>query len=194
MCSNFEAAIASRLLQETYAPSVIPKTTTPKTNIRPTDEVLIIKPGNQAELMTWGFQTTWSTQPLINARAETLFEKPTYRTSLENRCLVPASAWFEWRKHHNQKFKNRISIEGQNMFAMAAIWQNDRFCILTQQADAQIEQVHHRMPVIISSDKQEYWLDTSVQTKDILCGDQLTLTARFDLDEERPKHEQFDLF
>mgnify|MGYP002883598241 CR=1 FL=1 len=79
------------------------------TEVRPTDRAPIIKSGGQVKLLRWGLKNTYSGQPLINARSETLSERKTFIPLLENRCLVPASAYFEWRKNGAQNIKSHIA-------------------------------------------------------------------------------------
>ena len=89
-------------------------------DMRPTDQALIID-GTGPRLMRWGLTVTWDKKPLINARAETLAEKPTFRPLLEQRCLVPMTAYLEWRKADDgSKRKNRIApADGAQSFANA---------------------------------------------------------------------------
>ncbi|NVJ91683.1 MAG: SOS response-associated peptidase [Methylocystaceae bacterium] len=194
MCANFEALYPLVLLQEYFALSVLPKETSTNKSVRPTDEPVVISSKAHALSMYWGLKTAWSDKPLINARTETLFEKPTFQTLYNNRCLVPASAWFEWRKDDGEKYKNRISIKNNPLFAMAAIYQNNRFCILTCPANDQVTHIHHRMPVILKPDDYQDWLDPNIETQQLVNLFSQPNDFTFDWQEDVPAQVQLKLF
>ena len=120
-------------------------------------------------LAKWGLnpisQPTVNHPSPINARIETVLEKPVFQNSiLHRRCLVPADGYFEWQKIETQKYPYFHFLAGPHSFAMAGIWneskQGDRsnitFAVLTHSASPDILPIHHRMPVILRS---EDWLD-----------------------------------
>ena len=77
---------------------------------RPTDPVIVVLPGQKPALRRWGLSVSSLNAPLINARAETIDQKPTFRSLLERRCLIPATSWFEWRKEGTARHKTRITL------------------------------------------------------------------------------------
>ena len=108
----------------------------------------------------------------INARSETVEEKPTFREAyLENRCLIPADGWFEWQVIEGQKYPHHIYSENCETFAFAGIWkiinQKKVFSILTRSAAPNILHIHHRAPVALTEDHWEFWLDEK-QSQDSL--------------------------
>ena len=126
--------------------------------IRPTNRVPVIKPGGQVEMLHWGLEHPWNSKTLINARSETLAQKKTFIPLLENRCLVPASAYFEWRKHAKQKIKTRIAPVDQDLMAFAGLFDDDRFTIITCVPSPAIAHIHGRMPVILERHYEQDWL------------------------------------
>lgn len=129
--------------------------------VRPTDMALIIK-GNNAELMPWGLRVDWSKQPMINARSETLEEKPTFRSLLHNRCIVPASTYFEWRKNkHQQSCINMIKPAYFPVFGFAGLHDGERFTIITCTPSKSIAHIHSRMPVILEPDTFDAWMSNA---------------------------------
>jgi len=129
--------------------------------IRPTDQALIIGMDGKAVLSRWGFQVDWDKKPLINARSETLAEKPTFSPHLEHRCLVPATSYFEWRNDNGVKRKNSVTPSDQVVFAMAGLVSNEGFTIITCQPAADIAHIHGRMPVILNPENEKGWIDAS---------------------------------
>lgn len=126
---------------------------------RPTDMALVMTPGRLGALQVWGLAVEWTKHPMINARAETLTEKPTFRPLLEHRCVVPASAYFEWRKtERGPKLKNRIWAADAPLMAMAGLTDGERFTIVTCEPASSIAHIHNRMPVILSESASEIWL------------------------------------
>ncbi len=126
--------------------------------IRPTNRAPVIKPGGQVEMLHWGLKTSWNGKPLINARSETLAQKKTFIPLLENRCLVPASAYFEWRKNAHQKIKTRIAPVDQDLIAFAGLFEEDGFAIITCASSPTIAHIHSRMPVILERHSEQDWL------------------------------------
>jgi len=125
--------------------------------IRPTDASLIVS-GDTALMQPWGLSVDWTKQPMINARAETLTEKPTFRPLLEKRCLVPATAYFEWRTDESgKKRKNRIFAPDSPVFAMAGLTDGERFTVVTCTPSDDVAHIHSRMPVILTKDSAEAW-------------------------------------
>jgi len=194
MCSNFDTVMTLALMQDYFALSVAPKTLGKKANRRPTDEVAIVTDGREGGLKKWGWQLDWSDKPLINARIETVCEKPTYQGLLQNRCLVAATCWHEWRNDNGQKFKNKIQVMDAGIFAFAGLWQGDRFIILTRQASPEISHIHHRMPVVVAPDDFDTWLNKETAGAEVISKLSQLQAPAFQWEEERPKNEQFSLF
>ena len=108
----------------------------------------------------------------INARSETVQEKPIFKDSyLERRCLIPADGWFEWQVIEGQRYPHHIFSENDETFAFAGLWKsiNQRkvFSILTRSAATNILHIHHRAPVALTENYWELWLDEK-QSQDSL--------------------------
>lgn len=128
--------------------------------IFPTNPVPVFTGTGGLTSMDWGFLTSFSKRPLINARGETVHEKPTFRRAFQvSRCLLPASSFFEWRSEEGKKKKTKleISLVDRNLFSMAGIYMTTQTngresfhcCIITTQANEQMQSIHDRMPVIL---------------------------------------------
>ncbi len=165
MCSRFEQKAPPADLAKRFGLADPPPAPNPL-ELRPTDLALVIAP-NGANLLNWGLSVDWDSKPLINARAETLREKKTFRGLLENRCLVPATAYFEWRKDDGAKHKNRIETADQDIFAFAGIIDGDRFTIVTCAPAPPIAHIHSRMPVILERSAEAPWIDPNATFADV---------------------------
>jgi len=147
----------------------------PRYNISPGQEapVIIRGEGNRVVPMTWGFiapsvQDPAAGRPFINARAETLLSKPSFRAAVqENRCLVPASGFYEWKKEGRRKVPFYIRLPGEPVFAFAGLWGTMRdvsgrehrtFAIITTAPNRIVSGLHDRMPAILPREKEEEWL------------------------------------
>ncbi len=127
--------------------------------IRPTDVALIVTGGNATVLQPWGLNVDWTKQPMINARSETLTKKPTFRSLLEQRCLIPVSAYFEWRKlEDGSKRKNTIMAADKSVMTMAGLTDGMRFTMITCDPSPSIAHIHNRMPVILEADAASHWM------------------------------------
>ncbi|MDR3644481.1 MAG: SOS response-associated peptidase family protein, partial [Clostridia bacterium] len=124
----------------------------------------VVGPNGKASLLQWGFPFEGSGRVLFNARGESLQERPAFRPFLGNRCLVPATAFYEW---DSKKQKYRFICEGLPVFYMAALWQpvmgkdgerDFRFVIITTAPYGAVEAVHNRMPAIIPRGDFHSWL------------------------------------
>ncbi|EPR13110.1 SOS response-associated peptidase [Ruminiclostridium papyrosolvens] len=152
------------------------KATAMKTGeIFPTDTVPVITDissdgKNTSDLFKWGFPNFKQySGVIINARSETVHEKPTFRKLLQSgRCIIPASGFYEWKKADGKKEKYFIRSATSNVIYMAGLYNrfidnmgavNNRFVILTTDANEQMSYVHGRMPVILSPEDSFVWLD-----------------------------------
>lgn len=146
--------------------------------IFPTNAAPIILPGNEWGYEKWGFTESFSNRPLINARAETILEKPTFRQPfMSSRCLIPATSFFEWEKKGKEKIKRKITVGGIPIFSMAGILKTytdgeggifARFSIITTEANQQMTTIHDRMPVILNPEDEQLYLDRNADPKRIL--------------------------
>ena len=161
MCSRFEVNASSRDLTRRYGFNDIPTDFTTG-EVRPTNPALMIAAGGP-RVMRWGLRVDWNNKPLINARGETLAEKSTFRPLLKNRCLVLATAYFEWRRDEGRKIKTRIHNISGDLFATAGLTDGDNFTIVTVAPAAAIAQIHSRMPVIIDANSEASWLDPDLE-------------------------------
>ncbi|MBI1391679.1 MAG: SOS response-associated peptidase [Alphaproteobacteria bacterium] len=157
--------------------------TQPVATIRVDDGKLIAERRPRYALMRWGFIPSWAkadhllrlrSKPLINARAETAAEKPTFRAAWKRRrCLVPADGFYEWRRDESGRTPFRITPSerfGNNgLVGFGALWETahdpdggeiDTVAILTVAAGADVGALHHREPVVIAPHDYENWLMT----------------------------------
>lgn len=157
-------------------------------NIAPTQHVpLILGTGTpKVETLYWGLIPSWfkdmKTAAInINARAETVDSKPTFRDAFKKRrCLVPASGFYEWHKSEDGKTKTPYyftAADGESPLMFAGLWETwdkmgqeiHSFTIITTEANETVAPYHDRMPVILPPDKYEEWLYPTKITKDILA-------------------------
>ena len=149
----------------------------PGYNIAPTESVLTVRnvEGREAAFMRWGLVPFWAKDPkigarMINARAETVAEKPAFRNALKKRrCLVLADGYYEWQKTPASKRPFRIIMKSGEPFAMAGLWESWKdpqgnvvpsCTIITTSANDFLAPIHNRMPVILPRELEEVWLDT----------------------------------
>ena len=150
----------------------------PRYNIAPTQYVAAIRNGadEQRELvmLRWGLVPTWAKDPsignrMINARAETVAEKPSYRNAFKHRrCLVLADGFYEWRREGDAKTPYFISLASGEPFALAGLWEQwtdkqsgeslQTTTLITAEANDFMAPLHHRMPVILEADTATEWL------------------------------------
>ncbi|KQC08312.1 MAG: hypothetical protein APR54_00505 [Candidatus Cloacimonas sp. SDB] len=149
----------------------------PNYNIAPGQIIPTIvknKDGNLLEPARWGLVPFWAKDPqigykMINARAETVAEKPSYRAAFKyRRCLIPANGFYEWRKPDKQPFF--VHLKDRELFTFAGIWEDwssddgsqIRTCsIITTEPNEIMGQIHNRMPVILSRQKEMDWLSNN---------------------------------
>ncbi len=144
--------------------------------------------GNRAVNLYWGLIPSWAKERkissrLINARAETLTEKPSFKNAYRHRrCLIPATGFFEWRITQAGKQPYHIHQPDHALFAFAGVWEHWEnsqetvysCTVITTAANAKIAPVHDRMPVIIAADDYDLWLNkkaTDVEITDFLAAD-----------------------
>ena len=149
-------------------------------NIAPTDDVLAVTTDREGrprgELLRWGLVPPWSSSPagaakMINARAETVAERPAFRKAFERfRCLIIADGFYEWRRLDGGRRREafHISLAERQPFAFAGLWSvwhrgepdQVRSCsIITTAANTAVAALHDRMPVILTQDEEHAWLD-----------------------------------
>jgi putative SOS response-associated peptidase YedK len=154
----------------------------PRFNVAPTQEaavVRVLKHGEprRLDLLRWGLVPYWAEDPsignrMINARAESVSDKPAYRRSFrKQRCLVATDGFYEWKKQGKLKQPYHIRRKDHRPFAFAGLWERwkdpegkllDTFTILTTDANELIRPLHDRMPVIVDRKDFALWLDPEV--------------------------------
>lgn len=162
----------------------------PRYNIAPTQTVIgIIKKKEQNIIypFRWGLIPFWSKDErigakMINARSETITEKPSFKNLLKRqRCLIPATGFYEWQKNHSGKGKQPVYIQphSNKVIAFAGLWDswqapNDQLIhsctIITTKANEMIYPVHHRMPVILTQEAEQAWLDPAISDNKTLLA------------------------
>ncbi len=163
----------------------------PRYNIAPSQWLPVITRDkvtnhNKAELMRWGLLPAWSSDPgkaamMINARAETLHQKPSYQKPLRSqRCLIPATHFFEWRQTKEGKIPYLIRLKNAEIFSFAGLYDVNTkveegkeiktYTIITTESNSLVEPIHNRMPVILKKTTENIWLDLSITDPEKLLG------------------------
>lgn len=177
MCGRFTLTTPTKDLATLFDLESVPNLE-PRYNIAPTQAVAAVRltPGAHREftLMRWGLIPSWAKDPgignsLINARAETVAEKPSFRTAFKRRrCLIPADGFFEWQKQEKRKQPYFIGLKDYRPFAFAGLWEHweggdgsvvDSCTIITTTANERVQPLHDRMPVILQPADYADWLD-----------------------------------
>lgn len=144
MCSRFELNEPARG-QVASLGLTLPPPWPNATEFRPTDQALVVGK-SEARLLSWGLRVEWDKAPVINARMESVPDKPLFRRLLGKRVLVPASAWWEWDA---ARTKLRLCRSDGGLMTFAGLYDGDRFVILTRAATPDLQRVHDRMPLMV---------------------------------------------
>jgi len=187
MCERFTLTVDPAELQDAFADYTFPARFAPRFNIAPTQPVLAIPNNarNAADFFMWGLIPSWAKDPsirsrLINARGETLAEKPSFRSGYKyKRCLILADGFYEWKSQPGAKTKipHFIHLKTRGGFAFAGLWDawhapdgsTVRSCtIITTAPNQLMAPIHDRMPVILHPTDYAQWLDASPRTPESL--------------------------
>ena len=186
MCGRFsltkeEIEIEKRFNAKFYSNDLIKRY-----NVAPSQLALVLtdeKP-HELQMYKWGLIPSWAKEAsigykMINAKSETLFEKPSFRNLIKNRrCMVISDGFYEWKplaSKHKQPY--RIGLKGDELFAFAGLWDSwvdketgeiiHSFTIITIEANTLVAPIHNRMPVILKRDDEEKWISKN-SDKDVI--------------------------
>jgi putative SOS response-associated peptidase YedK len=177
MCGRFTLNAPPQDVARLFGLSSIPLLT-PRYNIAPTQSVAAVREavngaGRELVELRWGLVPFWAESPrgaarMINARSETAATRPAFRGAFRaRRCLLPASGFYEWQRRGARKQPYYICRRDRAPFAMAGLWERwdkqgeplESCTVLTTEANAVVQPLHDRMPVIVGSEGFEDWLD-----------------------------------
>jgi len=187
MCGRFAGFSSMETLKAHFPIDVADVTATANYNVAPNQEILaIIRQEEKNHLLAvyWGLVPFWAKDlstgsRLINARSETVADKPSFRNAFrKRRCLIPANGFYEWKKAGGKEPKQPmyLTLPDESPFAFAGLWESwdnkgkegtpYRSCaILTREASESVKPIHHRMPVILKPEAFTSWLDPDNQDK-----------------------------
>lgn len=160
----------------------------PRYNIAPTQVVAIVRNEEsgvrrELRLVKWGLIPFWAKDPkiasrLINARSESVAEKPAFRSAFKNRpCLVPADGFYEWKKAEGKKQPYYFGLADGKPLAFAGLWERwkapegdviESCTILTTEANELLQPIHDRMPVILKPEDYDLWLDPKMKKAELV--------------------------
>ncbi len=181
MCGRFALSIDEDALMR-FIRLVNPVQLPLRYNIAPTQTILAVtanEGSRSGHELRWGLIPPFmrdreQSRPLINARAESLFDKPSFRSpARKHRCLIPASGFYEWERATRQAWLFRPA--SGELLAFAGIWQPgkddtpDSAAIVTTAANTTLEPVHHRMPVVLATEDFDTWLDPELRDPEVLA-------------------------
>ncbi len=185
MCGRFAFYSPSEAAAALFGVSV-PVKVQPRYNIAPTQFIAAVRNDENRErelvMLKWGLVPFWAKDPslgnrMINARAETVAQKPAYRAAYRHRrCIVLADGFYEWRREGDVKTPHFISLASGEPFALAGLWENwtdkgtgdslQTTTLITTAANDFMTPLHHRMPVILEADTAGEWLAGSMDVLD----------------------------
>ena len=184
MCGRYTLRTSVETLAERFELDEYPSSISASYNIAPTQGVaaVIAEDGKRKlEMLHWGLIPSWADDPsvgnrMINARAESVSTKPSFRKAFKNhRCLVLADGFYEWQKTGDGKQPYFIRMEDDSPFAFAGLWESwhngteiRSSTIITTDANDMVAPIHDRMPVILHPEDYELWLDPAFDEKEPL--------------------------
>lgn len=184
MCGRFTQRQPAARLKKGFSVEEVPEVEA-RYNISPTQGILGVRQtpdGREMGLLKWGLIPSWAKDPsigvkLINARSETVTEKPSFREAFKKRrCIIPADGFYEWQRTEGRKQPFFFHLRDDRPFGFAGLWDRWRnkeggiietCTILTTEANGILMPVHDRMPVILHPEDYELWLDEDVRESDL---------------------------
>ena len=188
MCGRYTLHAPLEIIEQIFRLLKDNASVAPSYNIAPGQETAIVvreAGGNRLKSCRWGFLPPWAKgpaggRPMINARAETITEKPAFREAFRTqRCLVVADGFFEWRKEGKARKPVYVRLRSGEPFGFAGLYsswsspEGERLCtsaIITTGANDLVKPVHDRMPVIMPRGAHDLWLDPAVQDPERLLA------------------------
>ena len=178
MCGRFTIFADPARLAERFQAALPPDGLSPRYNAAPTQQLPVILNDDQPaiQLLRWGLIPFWAKDPsigsrMINARSETLVDKPAFRAAFKKRrCLVLADGFYEWLQTPQGKQPMRITLASGEPFAMAGLWESwdapdgsllRTFTIVTGDPNDLVAPIHNRMPAILLPEHEAIWLDNA---------------------------------
>lgn len=185
MCGRYTLATPVDRLAKQFGTSGEQPSLPPSYNVAPSQQVVTVLEnggGRHLEMLRWGLIPSWADDPeignrMINARAETAPEKPSFRSAFKNRrCLIAADGFYEWRKTNDGKQPHYIRMKDGSPFGFAGLWERwsgggeeIKSCtILTTEPNSILKEIHNRMPVIIHPEAYDLWLDPDASDREQL--------------------------
>lgn len=182
MCGRYALVGEPDQIQKRFGVKKTPIDFKPETNVTPGSMMPVILSENPdaAVLAKWGLIPFWASDPkigykMINARAETIAEKPAFRKSfLTQRCLIPATGFYEWLKTDTDRIPYFFHIKDQDIFAFAGLYDRWKdvegrelltFTIITTSPNSLVEKIHNRMPAILAENSEKFWLDKNLSER-----------------------------
>jgi putative SOS response-associated peptidase YedK len=202
MCGRFSFSIREKIIEDNFGIEL--SDLSPHYNCAPGQQLAVVLfEQNQYSLkyFKWGLIPFWAKEPsignkMINAKAETITEKPSFKQAIKKRrCLIPADSFYEWSQD-TEKIPYRIFVKGKEMFSMAGIWDiwsnpsgemEHSFSVITTEANDFMRPIHHRMPVIFATkEKERLWLQSDsdagylrlLQTGDLIELESYTISKK----------------
>lgn len=186
MCGRFTQTHAATAIAQAFSLDELPNWE-PSYNIAPTQAIPAIRQGTDSkrrfQSLRWGLIPSWSKDlaigaRLINARAETVAEKPSFRSAFrQRRCLIITDGFYEWQRSDGKKQPYYIHLTDRPLFAFAGLWEKwqgaeggeaiESCTILTTTPNSVMEPIHDRMPVILNPKHYDIWLDNATQSHDL---------------------------
>lgn len=177
MCGQFVLITDLSAIAEEYGVNDVSVHFSPSRNVSPGQHIpALVRLDNQNRLVTylWGLIPFWAKDPsigtkLINARSETIAQKPSFKnTFLQRRCLIPADGFYEWKMEGKKKIPYSFYMKSGAPFLFAGLYEKwtapdkksvETCTIITTQANSVVEPIHDRMPVIVPKESQAFWLE-----------------------------------
>ncbi len=183
MCGRYTLSISEKLLKDHFN-AKLTESFKPRFNAAPSQNLPVVTnldPG-QIQFFQWGLVPFWAKDEmigskLINARSETLLEKPSFRDSArKRRCLIPADGFYEWKRSGQTKTPFRIHLKDRSVYSMAGLWDSweisdkhylNSFTVITTEANEKVGEIYDRMPVILPKDAEQAWLSNDLDQDNI---------------------------
>ena len=187
MCGRITQDLNLKMLFDRYRLSgAVPALNlAPRYNGCPTQDFAAVRhTGEERTLgkLRWGLVPAWSKDlkmgaRMINARSETVHEKPAFRSAFRRRrCVIPVNGWFEWRRENGEKQPYWLRLAGEEVFSLAGLWERwekggdpvETFAVLTTGASPALADIHHRQPVLVEDEALDDWLDPETSSERLL--------------------------